>query len=677
MHYKLSKKKKIESVSLLIDIISRLPTTKEAIRTAITFVGAIAATLNYRWSLEEALLAMKVVKPVMLVTDKNSANWHSDFEAHSIASLRWHVLMDTDDIYSSKEQNILTTNMLEIPSARPQSFNYSSNSNGTAIVCFTSGTTGKPKGVMLSHSALVVQSLAKIAAIGYTITFVGAIAATLNYRWSLEEAVLAMKVVKPVMLVTDKNSANWHSDFQAHSIASLRWHVLMDTDDIYSSKEQNILTTNMLEIPSARPQSFNYSSNSNGTAIVCFTSGTTGKPKGVMLSHSALVVQSLAKIAAIGYSEDDVYLHTAPLGHVGGLSSALAMLMVGACHVLMPKFEAKSALEAIEKYNVTSFITVPAIMSDIISLIRTKDARKELLMVTKILNGGGSLSDKLVKDATDIFSNASLYTAYGMTEGSSSLTFMTLHDPTKQSTTYKKSTLVKQQQGVCVGKPAPHVELKISTEDSSHVGQILTRGPHLMIGYWDHIPAKENPGNEGWHETGDIGWIDDNGNLWLIGRMKGRIKSGGENIYPEEVETVILKHPGISAIAVIGLPDARLTEMVIACIQLNHNWTWVDSCSDHSAIQKEQCLSKETLQQHCRTNNLSGFKKFESRVNTFRLKYFNGGSEVMSGDDAQRVWIVEEGIIAIDVVGDVERVRLLLKMISEVVKLKQVKAQNH
>lgn len=229
-------------------------------------------------------------------------------------------------------------------------------------------------------------------------------------------------------------------------------------------------------------------------------------------------------------------------------------------------------------------------------------------MVTKILNGGGSLSDKLVKDATDIFSNATLYTAYGMTEGSSSLTFMTLNDPTKQSTTYKKSALVNQQEGVCVGKPAPHVELKISTEDSSHVGQILTRGPHLMIGYWDHVPVKENPEYEGWHETGDIGRIDDNGNLWLIGRMKGRIKSGGENIYPEEVESVILKHPGISTIAVIGLPDARLTEMVIACVQLNHNWTWVDSSSDHSARHKEQCLSKETLQQHCRTNNLSGFK---------------------------------------------------------------------
>ena len=132
-----------------------------------------------------------------------------------------------------------------------------------------------------------------------------------------------------------------------------------------------------------------------------------------------------------------------------------------------------------------------------------------------------------------------------MTEACSSITFMTLNDPKMQTTTDqaldqptdRKLSLFYQQEGrgVCVGKPAPHVELKISTENSDHVGQILTRGPHLMIGYWDQVPVNANSGNEGWHETGDIGRIDDDGNLWLIGRMKGRIKSGGENIYPEEV----------------------------------------------------------------------------------------------------------------------------------------------
>ncbi|KAI3710055.1 hypothetical protein L2E82_39828 [Cichorium intybus] len=432
------------------------------------------------------------------------------------------------------------------------------------------------------------------------ITFVGAIAATLNYRWSLEEAIFAMEDVKPIMLVTDNEyNTNWHSEFQAHSVPFLRWHVLMDTHNRYTSIG-NILTTNALKMPSPRPQLFNYSSTCNGAAIVCFTSGTTGKPKGVMLSHSALVVQSLAKIAVIGYNEDDVYLHTAPLGHVGGLSSALAMLMSSGCHVILPKFEAKSALEAIQKYHVTSFITVPAIMSDIISFNRKYQIfrTKELPMVKKILNGGGSLSPNLIKHATNIFPKATLFTAYGMTEGCSSLTFMTLKDPSNQT---NKNT---KQEGVCVGKPAPHVELKISTEDS----QILTRGPHLMIGYWAHIPMTSNRDDDSWHETGDIGRIDDDGNLWLIGRMKGRIKSGGENIYPEEVETAVQKHPGISAIAVIGLPDARLTEKVVGCVQLNDRWTWADSSLDHSVTRKEQCVSSEILQQFCRTNNLSGFK---------------------------------------------------------------------
>ncbi|CAI9292905.1 unnamed protein product [Lactuca saligna] len=434
------------------------------------------------------------------------------------------------------------------------------------------------------------------------ITFVGAIAATLNYRWSLEEALFAMEDVKPIMLITDNEyNTNWHSDFQAHSLPSLKWHVLMDTHNRYSSTGNNILTTNMLKMPSPKPQSFNYTLTCNGVAIVCFTSGTTGRPKGVMLSHSALIVQSLAKIAVIGYTEDDVYLHTAPLGHVGGLSSALAMLMVGGRHVMMPKFEAESALEAIENHHVTSFITVPAIMSDMISFIREKDTCKELIMVKKILNGGGSLSANLIKEATNVFSTAALFSAYGMTEGCSSLTFMTLNDPTTTS---------EQEEGVCVGKAAPHVELKISTEDSNsdsgHVGQILTRGPHLMIGYWGdrdhHIPIKSR-----WHETGDIGRIDDDGNLWLIGRMKGRIKSGGENIYPEEVESVMLKHSGISGIAVIGIPDLRLSEKVVACIQLNQSWTWTDSDSD-SSTHNQQCISAQMLHQFCRKNNLTGFK---------------------------------------------------------------------
>ena len=100
----------------------------------------------------------------------------------------------------------------------------------------------------------------------------------------------------------------------------------------------------------------------------------------------------------------------------------------------------------------------------------------------------------------------------------------------------KTSDSVQQFAGVCVGKPAPHVELRISSNGSSQVGKILTRGPHVMLGYWGQIPSKSSsPADEGWFDTGDIGQTDDCGNLWLIGRNGSRIKSGGENIYPEEV----------------------------------------------------------------------------------------------------------------------------------------------
>lgn len=122
---------------------------------------------------------------------------------------------------------------------------------------------------------------------------------------------------------------------------------------------------------------------------------------------------------------------------------------------------------------------------------------------------------------------------------------MTLYDPKLEIPVHplltvdeRKPTSVLPPQGVCVGNPAPHVELKIYIEGSSHVGRILTRGPHVMLRYWDQNPSDaSDSSNKDWLDTGDIGYIDDYGNVWLIGRTNSRIKSGGENVYPEEVST--------------------------------------------------------------------------------------------------------------------------------------------
>ncbi|GAV67241.1 AMP-binding domain-containing protein [Cephalotus follicularis] len=447
------------------------------------------------------------------------------------------------------------------------------------------------------------------------VAWVGGIVAPLNYRWSFEEARLAMLTIMPVMLVTDESCKNWYSKLHTNGIPSLRWHVSMASPSSNFTKIWNILTTDILKQQSARSPPVTYSWAPEGAVIICFTSGTTGRPKGVVISHSALIVQSLAKIAIVGYGEDDVYLHTAPLCHIGGLSSAITMLIVGACHVLIPKFEAKSALEAMEQHRVTSLITVPAIMADLISLTSVPENWKERDSVNKILNGGGGLSIELREGATKIFPRAKLLSAYGMTETSSSLTFMTLYDPMHEITSQPlqlcgKTKPVHPRQGVCVGKPAPHVELLIRFDHgSSEAGRILTRGPHLMLRYWDENPEKAaDCMNEVWLDTGDFGSIDDCGNVWLMGRTNGRIKSGGENIFPEEVEVILAQCPGVTGVVVVGIPDTRLTEMVVACVRLRENWQWSHENCTHSIKDKEVLLSSDILQNFCREKNLTGFK---------------------------------------------------------------------
>ncbi|XP_015066295.1 2-succinylbenzoate--CoA ligase, chloroplastic/peroxisomal [Solanum pennellii] len=444
------------------------------------------------------------------------------------------------------------------------------------------------------------------------VAYVGGITAPFNYRWSLEEARAALQVAKPTILVHDATGNFWKSESYADSVPSLRWQVLMDTPcELHST---NIgLTTEQLKRSCERRLTADYLWAPKEAAIICFTSGTTGRPKGVTLSHSALVVQSLAKIAIVGYGEDDVYLHTAPLCHIGGISSALAMLMAGGRHILLPKFEAKLAVESIDQHSVTSLITVPAMMTDLISFYRTKHISVGSKSVKKVLNGAGGLSSNIIKNVIEIFPRAKLLSAYGMTEACSSLTFMTLNDPARESCIQhsyaNSSNLAHKPDGICVGKPAPHIEIRIAGDDSSCIGRILTRGPHLMLGYWGQMPSNNSsPIDECWLDTGDIGHIDDCGNIWLVGRLKDRIKSGGENVYPEEVEAVLLQHPGISASVVIGLPDSRLTEMVVACIRLKDNWQWTDSSSNHPVNKNEHCLSSTVLQNFCRAKDLTGFK---------------------------------------------------------------------
>ncbi|KAI4972621.1 hypothetical protein ZWY2020_003546 [Hordeum vulgare] len=420
------------------------------------------------------------------------------------------------------------------------------------------------------------------------VPYIGAIVAPLNHRWSFEEAAQALELVRPSAFIFDGAYSSWALRLtESKSFSSIGFYLTVG-DPASTCQGANFVSVDHIRRSWRGTTVTEPMSAPRDVALICFTSGTTGQPKGVAISHTSLIVQSLAKIAVVGYGEDDVYLHTAPLCHIGGISSCLATLMAGGCHVLIPKFDAKSAIKAIQEHKVTCFITVPAIMADLLSYAR-KDKISGCGSVTKILNGGGGLSDELINGASHLFFNAAIISAYGMTEACSSLTFMPINNPELQET---KNQLSNQSGGVCVGKPAPHVEIRIdrdeSNSSSSLMGKILTRGLHTMVGYWGNntVDTSESVRN-GWLDTGDTGWIDRTGKLWLMGRQKGRIKSGGENVYPEEVELVLSQHPGVAKAVVFGVPDSRLGEKIVSCVSIKDGWRWVDATAEHQGEGKE------------------------------------------------------------------------------------------
>ncbi|KAJ1267129.1 hypothetical protein BS78_07G032700 [Paspalum vaginatum] len=464
------------------------------------------------------------------------------------------------------------------------------------------------RGVRPGHVvAVVALNSIEYVELFLAVTLAGAIVAPLNHRWSFEEAAQALELVRPSALVVDAVFGSWALRLTASSrVPSIGLYlVLGDPCGASHAAAANFVSVDGIKRSMGADTAVEMEpvSAPGELALICFTSGTTGRPKGVAISHTSLIVQSLAKIAIVGYGEDDIYLHTAPLCHIGGISSCMAVLMAGGCHVLMPKFDAKSAFDAIQEQGVTSFITVPAIMADLLSY-----ARKEMVSadcgktVTKILNGGGGLSVDLMNGASKLFPHAAIFSAYGMTEACSSLTFMALSIPKLQEPKNHN-----HYGGVCVGKPAPHVEIRISMDGSSPVGSILTRGLHTMVGYWANNKVDSSDAvRNGWLDTGDTGWMDTSGNLWLMGRQKGRIKTGGENVYPEEVESVLSRHPGVARAVVVGIPDSRLGEKVVACVSIRDGWKWVNAKVEHQGEGKE--VSPQILQDHCRMGNLSRFK---------------------------------------------------------------------
>ena len=298
-------------------------------------------------------------------------------------------------------------------------------------------------------------------------------------------------------------------------------------------------------------------------AVLIYTSGTTGSPKGVMLSHGSLLTLRLqvpveAEPDWNRWSHDDVSLIVMPLFHVGGLCLALWTLLYGASGVVVPSFDIDEILQELIRHSVSKLFLVPTALRLLIEHPRVDQA--DLSRIRYIMYGAAPIPLELLRKCMNKL-RCGFIQMYGMTETAGTVTVLTPLDHEGDGTDPLSS----------VGRALPGVKLAIADADGRNlppgeIGEVLIRSPSMMTGYWGMPEATAEVLTAGWLRSGDAGYLDRDGYLHLCDRVKDMIISGGENIYPAEVENAIHDHPDVAEVAVIGVPSERWGETVHAVI---------------------------------------------------------------------------------------------------------------
>jgi long-chain acyl-CoA synthetase len=293
-------------------------------------------------------------------------------------------------------------------------------------------------------------------------------------------------------------------------------------------------------------------------AFLMYTSGTTGLPKGVMLTNGNYLCKATGIAQQWRFTADSVSLAVMPMFHMAGSGWVLVGLYEGATTVVLRDVDPSAILDSIVRHRITNLLLVPAVIQMMLGAPRVENA--DFSSVRAIVYGASPITDDVLVRGLERF-KCEFLQVYGLTETTGSVTQLDEHDPLGRPELLRSC-----------GKPYPWVELRIVDDDGREVpvgtvGEVWTRSAQNMLGYWN------NPGattatvtDDGWLKTGDAGYVDSDGYVYLHDRKKDMIVSGGENVYPIEIENVLMTHPTVDDVAIIGVPDERWGEAVKAIV---------------------------------------------------------------------------------------------------------------
>lgn len=401
--------------------------------------------------------------------------------------------------------------------------------------------------------AVMMQNSDRYLELYLATAWVGAVIVPLNLRWSIPENQYALKDSGTKVMIVDDAYLDEGERLKRE---------FGDALAVFHTGEKSSVTIHDFERVIALSEPSDAEENQSGDlAGIFYTGGTTGAPKGVMLSHGNLVKNALNALAEGLFGFGTTYLHAAPMFHLANGAAMYGVIFNAGTNVILPSFAPVGVLELIEKHGVTDVILVPTMMQLVvdcpeIGTFETKSLRR-------ITYGASPMNAALVERTIANFPNAKLTQLYGMTELSPIATV--LHNE------YHHGEERERGRHLSVGRPTFGVEIRIIDANgdvlpTETVGEICVRADTVMMGYWNLPEESREAKAGGWMHTGDGGRMDKDGFVYLADRIKDMIITGGENVYSVEVENVVSAFPGVALCAVIGIPHEKWGEQVHAVI---------------------------------------------------------------------------------------------------------------